>query len=202
MASETVLKPNNKVFHLFVSYELNDEEVVKSFIVNIRKVFNIEIWFDREKLQNDRCINEQIAEGIEMSEMFVCFLSRLYILSNSCIQECFHAKQLKKRIIVVMVEAVNADVDGILNGKLRINAFKEISLFKQGLSDEFKKLNKSLMNALELSFKNENESVNKKCLKKSKQNKVEQYECQLTTLMKGDLKVFTFSLFDFISFYF
>ena len=184
--------------HLFVSYELNDEIIVKNFVNNLRKQLNIEIWLDREKLNSSRSVGEQIREGIDESEMFLCFINRLYSLSSDCVDEILYAKSEKKRIIVVMLEYANVDefgeIGSVINGRLRINAYKEISAFKEGMGDEYKKLVKSLMNALDISLKIENES--RKAVKKNaKQDKLEKVDCYFSPLMKGFYFLHIFGIF-------
>ena len=176
--------------NLFVSYEPNDEIIVKNFISNLRKQLNIEVWFDKEKLNSSKSINEQIFEGISESEMFLCFMTRLYSLSENCVDEILYAKNEKKRIIFVMLEYANieelgGEIGTIINGRTKINAYKEISLFKEGFGDEFKKLLKSLINALDLSLKIESEVSCKKSIKKSKIDKYEKSDGYFSSLMKG-----------------
>jgi hypothetical protein len=179
--------------HLFVSYEVNDEILVRNFINNLRKQLNIDVWFDKEKLTSSMSVNEQIYEGISESEMFLCFMTRLYSLSDNCIDEVLYAKNEKKRILFVMLEYASGEelgeVGAIMNGRSKINAYKEISLFKDGFGDEFKKLLKSLTNVLDVSLKIEGDNHVKKSLKKSKNEKYEKNDNgYFSSLMKGKIK--------------
>jgi hypothetical protein len=191
MANESLSKTNpqqQQQSHLFISYQLHDEEIVNNFVQQLRKQLNLEIWFDKEKIKKiNKNITQQINEGIEQSELFICFISRLYSQSKNCIDEISYAKTLKKRVIVIMLESANteelADVGVIINGRLRINAYKEISLFKDAQGDEFKKLIKSLTNALDVScLKVESDKkVKKTAVKQIKQELNDNF----TFLMKG-----------------
>lgn len=191
---------SSTAWHLFVSYHWNSESIVNNLITYLRKLFKIDIWFDKEQLKLNKFDNNknEIENAIENSELFLCFINRIYCKTQSIIDQIQYAKQLKKRIIVVMLESANneelGDVGIIINGRLRINAYKEISLFKESNGDEFKRLIKSLSNTLDLapqpikvqnSLGETTKSGKKINPKQPKQQQSEVYE--LPPLLKGKI---------------
>lgn len=90
---------------LFFSYSHHDTNEVQSTRIRVldHHRFDGSIWIDTKKMEVGQDLNRMMYEGIEESTHVVCFLSRAYTESESCMFELKLARTLEKGIIPVVL---------------------------------------------------------------------------------------------------
>ena len=124
---------------IFISYCHKNEKVVHKIADRLKEVYPI--WIDRDSLIGGVKLDKEIAEGVENSILFLCFISKEYCNSEACNEEFSLAKKLKKKMLPVMLqrEAKN----GLKLTIARLNTFymfKPPDVFDPWSQDLFQKL--------------------------------------------------------------
>ena len=85
-------------------------------------------WFDLNQLTAGESISSQLAQGIQQSEYFLCFITQKYSDSKNWVLELTFASTLHKRIIPVMLEEIKmqdlGSVGFIISTCISINYFE------------------------------------------------------------------------------
>ena len=108
----------------------------------------IKAWFDENNLQHSGMLHPQLANGIQRSEKFLCFITEKYDISDNCFMELSWALTLKKTIIAVMME--NVDIRRMQRIGMIINPILRISFSEDNYQEKIVKaiLNEGLSNII------------------------------------------------------
>ena len=112
-------------FQVFISYQWDSKEKVKSCKEYLENN-HIQLWFDEDNLECAGYLHPQLARGIELSELFLCFITEKYDKSVNCFRELNWAFKHNKKIIVVMLEEIDTkelkNIGILIDPLLRINS--------------------------------------------------------------------------------
>jgi hypothetical protein len=100
MAEAQISCESNK--QLFASYCHRDQEIVHKIADELTKV-NYKIWIDRDLIQGNMLFTD-IQNGIEISHIVVCFISKNDCDSRDCMDEITLASIQKKKILPIMLD--------------------------------------------------------------------------------------------------
>ena len=92
----------NSQLHVMISYCHKQQSLAWS-IWNKLKEKKIDVWIDTVYMEGD--IFGKMAEGVQNASHVICCVSEDYFNSDACRSEAQYAKQLKKHMIFVKVEA-------------------------------------------------------------------------------------------------
>ena len=99
---------------------------------------NIKVWFDEDSLESKAYLHPQLGRGIELSDIFLCFITQNYDKSKNCELQLSWANARSKRMIFVMLE--NIDIRNLKNAGILINRSVRInSLEVEKILDEILK---------------------------------------------------------------
>jgi hypothetical protein len=87
-------------YHLFISYCHKNKQIVHKVAEKLQQKY--EIWIDLNF--NNGNLYREIANGIDESQIFVCFVSKEYCESETCCKEIQLAYDSKKIIMPIMLE--------------------------------------------------------------------------------------------------
>jgi hypothetical protein len=85
---------------LFVSYCHSDKEIVHRVADELKKL-NYKIWIDRDLIEGNMLLPD-IQNGIEIYHIVICFISKNYCKSQTCMDEITYARNQKKEILPIM----------------------------------------------------------------------------------------------------
>jgi hypothetical protein len=88
--------------NIFISYSNANRNVVYKIAEKLKANFNV--WVDIDNLKVGDNLYENIADGIRNSSLFICFISEEYCMSKCCTEELVFADNLKKKILLVMLQ--------------------------------------------------------------------------------------------------
>jgi hypothetical protein len=163
MAEAKISCESNK--QLFVSYCHRDREIVHKIADELTKV-NYKIWIDRDLIEGNMLFAD-IQNGIEISHLVICFISKNYCDSQTCMDEITLTRNQKKKILPIMLDDYfRFEQEGIRLMLSRINsfyAFKQPDTFSPWSNNHFEKLKETVFQLLS--------EICPKCSKKIKNEK-------------------------------
>lgn len=129
-------------FDLFFSYNRESSSIIVNKLLDqLKKEFKI--WIDTTNVYPDaETLDAAIQDGLDNTDVVVCFLTKLYFASSKCMLEIKYATAKSKKCIFVMLEKIPMkDVpQGLaihIEPKPRFNAYKEQSPLIQWSSSLF-----------------------------------------------------------------
>jgi hypothetical protein len=135
---------------LFVSYCHSNKEIVHRVADELTKI-NYKIWIDRDRIKGNLLLAD-IQKGIEASHIIICFISKNYCDSQTCMDEITYARNQKKKILPIMLdEFFKVEQEGIrlmLSRILSFYAFKQPDTFSPWNSNHFEKLEETIYQLL------------------------------------------------------
>ena len=135
---------------LFFSYCHSDKEIVHQILDELEKL-NYKIWIDKDLIQGN-ILFADIQNGIEISHVFISFISKKYCESKNCMVEITYAYNQNKKILPIMLDNYfKIEKEGIKLMISRINsfyAFKKPETFSPWSIDHFVKLNEAIFQLL------------------------------------------------------
>jgi hypothetical protein len=113
---------------LFVSYCHADQRIIHRIADELTKL-NYKIWIDTKDLTQENKLLANYQNAIENSHIVICFISKNYIQSDSCMVEITHAYNQKKKILPIMLDDYfKVEQEGI---QLLLSRIKSFYAFKQ-----------------------------------------------------------------------
>ena len=124
---------------IFISYCSKNKVIVHRVADELEKL-DYKIWIDRN-INAGSDLYKEIANGLENSYLFICFVSREYCESKICIKELSLAHKTDKVILPIMIDRkpTNA-VELLVADLLRFNAYKDGDKFDPWSQNLFEKL--------------------------------------------------------------
>jgi hypothetical protein len=126
-------------YDVYISYNHDYDHQVKTLHYELSISHNIPCWF--EDLMSNRLLFEDLSKGIRSSKVFICCLSKKYAESKYCIDELIYAYNLRKKILVLMLDNLSENDLGTiglvikkLNNKLLVYEY-ENGLLEASVSD-------------------------------------------------------------------
>ena len=148
MAEAQISCESNK--QLFASYCHRDQEIVHKIADELTKV-NYKIWIDRDLIEGNMLLPD-IQNGIEISHLIICFISKTYCDSQNCMNEITLAYNQKKKILPIMLDDYfKVEKKGIKFMISQINsfyAFKQPDTFSPWNNNHFEKLKGTIFQLL------------------------------------------------------
>jgi uncharacterized protein with NAD-binding domain and iron-sulfur cluster len=136
--------------HLFVSYSHSNKDIVHRVADELIKL-NYKIWIDRD-LTEGHMLFADIQNGIEISHLIICFISKTYCDSQNCMNEITLAYNQKKKILPIMLDDYfKVEKKGIKFMISQINsfyAFKQPDTFSPWNNNHFEKLKGTIFQLL------------------------------------------------------
>ena len=138
---------DDAVNQLFISYCSKNKQIVLSIADELQKL-KYDVWIDRDLVPGIHLYTE-IANGLNNSHIFICFISKDYCKSACCLKELSLAHDLRKRILPIMLERdVCNGVDLLVSNVNRFEAFKKDDKLEPWSQSNFEKLNKLINQVL------------------------------------------------------
>lgn len=103
--------------YAFISYAHSDQDRVEGLICFLRESYRI--WLDSD-INAATEYNDQIAERIENTEIFIACISENYLASDYCMDEIMYARSMGRPVLLVFFENVSLP-RGL---KLRVNRYQ------------------------------------------------------------------------------
>jgi len=120
-------------FDVFISYNWDVKPAVKQLYQELTSKHNLRVWLDEYELGQSRLADE-LASAIDNSSVFLCCITKKYSESENCKDELDFAKNLKKKMVVLMFERIDMEELGgvgfIIGPKVRFNCYKNPEMFK------------------------------------------------------------------------
>lgn len=95
---------------VFVSYSHKDSEFAQR-LNSMLKSQNFEVWIDWESIQAGKPFSNEIVKGIERAHSFIFIVNQHSLTSEICNQEIAHARLHNKRIIPLIRQKIDGDVE-------------------------------------------------------------------------------------------
>lgn len=137
-------QPETHEYDAFISYQWGIKDDVEKFHNNLTSQ-NIKAWRDvtENGMKTDNeSIFKQIANGIDKSKVFLCFLTKGYCKSDNCKSEINYAHKTKKRIIYLMIEKedhIDNEMIFIMGNKLYTHCYKNPNNWWEANFEEIRK---------------------------------------------------------------
>ena len=125
--------------YIFISYAHKDKESIYSIIERMISD-NYRVWYD-EGIDPGTEWDENIAEHVEKSDLFIAFISNNYLDSDNCKDELNYARDLKKSRLLVYIEP---DVVLPKGMAMRLNRIQSIHKYTYTDEEQFYKKNPDL----------------------------------------------------------
>ncbi len=93
---------NQLEFDIFLSYNWDHKAHVEKLYQKLQQL-NLTVWIDDVELDNSD-LDEQLANGIAKSRVFMCCVTKKYSQSENCKKEFSFATTKQKPMIVLMLE--------------------------------------------------------------------------------------------------
>jgi len=107
------IKSNSNDFDVFISFQWDLSDQVKSFHEKLNNQNNIKTY--RNVIQYDNNNQPGLAEKtvqiIKSSKIFICFLTKKYVETVNCMKELTYAHSIGKRVLPIYIE--NIDIKDI-----------------------------------------------------------------------------------------
>jgi hypothetical protein len=136
---------------LYFSYCHRDNQIVHRVALELSKV-NYKIWIDTKDLIQGQDLYKNIQNGIELSHVVICFMSKSYFESKTCMNEITFAFNLKKTILPIMLDTYfkveNQGIKFMISRLIRFDAFKPPNTFCPWSNDIFEKLKETIFQLL------------------------------------------------------
>jgi hypothetical protein len=134
----------------FLSYCHSNKEIVHKVADELIKI-NCKIWIDRD-LTEGHMLFADIQNGIEISHLVICFISKTYCDSQNCMNEITLAYNQKKKILPIMLDDYfKVEKKGIKFMISQINsfyAFKQPDTLSPWNNNHFEKLKGTIFQLL------------------------------------------------------
>ena len=131
------MNKNNQ--NIFLSYSRSNKNIVWKIADRLRDIYPI--WIDRDRLTGGVRLDKAIADGVRSSILIICFISKAYCESDACNEEFALAKELKKKMLPVMLEREATNGIELTISKLnKFYAFKEKDVFNPWSEGLYQKL--------------------------------------------------------------
>ncbi len=115
-------------FDIFLSYNWDSKDLVKSLYQKLTNDLNYRVWLDDNQLDS-RSLFEQLCEGINLSKCVLCIVTKKYASSDNCVREINFASSCRKPLVVVMLERLEivelGSVGFIIAPLTRFNFYKQ-----------------------------------------------------------------------------
>jgi hypothetical protein len=135
-------------FDIFLSYQWDNKTEVKELYTKLNNELVYRVWIDDNELYATASLYDQIAQGIDNSLCLVACVTEKYIQSENCKLEIEYAQTKKIPIICIMLERMPLDQTGsvclLVNGKMRLNFYKQNDKTNLWSGDIFEKLKESI----------------------------------------------------------
>ena len=106
------MSESNKMYDIFISYQWGIQEQVAKFHKKLELSTKYKIWRDENALrQSTEGLYDQLAQNINRSKVFLCFLTKKYIASPNCKRELEFAARISKAIIYLMIEKIDVKTE-------------------------------------------------------------------------------------------
>ena len=93
---------------VFISYHLDIKQQVIEVFNELKKHFKV--WCDDDDMRhNTETLNQQLANAIRKSKIFLCFLTQKYFQSDICKREIKYSDRYDKKIIIIDIEEINKE---------------------------------------------------------------------------------------------
>ncbi|UBF30745.1 TIR domain-containing protein (plasmid) [Kovacikia minuta CCNUW1] len=93
--------PPGRSLDVFISYSAVDADFARRLNDALQNQGK-STWFDQENIASDVDSQQEVFQGVEMSNNFVFVLSPSSVNSSSCIEEIQYARKLNKRIVTIL----------------------------------------------------------------------------------------------------
>ncbi|HEX2620313.1 MAG TPA: TIR domain-containing protein, partial [Phototrophicaceae bacterium] len=100
----------------FISYSRKDGDFTRRLNNELTKLGR-DIWIDWEDIPRGTDFLNEIYEGIESADTFIFVVSRHSLTSEICNYELAHARQFNKRIIPLIRQRIEGDLEKIVKGE-------------------------------------------------------------------------------------
>ena len=95
-------------YNVYISYNWRQKKDIKQLDTKLKSI-GYKAWRDERKLQtNNAPLSSVAALAIRKSSLFLCCITSKYCESNYCSSEIEFASALKKPMIALMIENINA----------------------------------------------------------------------------------------------
>ncbi len=115
-------------FDIFLSYNWDSKDLVKSLYQKLTEELNYSVWLDDNQLDS-RSLFEQLCEGIKLSKCVLCVVTKKYTESDNCVREINFASSCRKPLVVIMLERLDimdlGSVGFIIAPLTRLNFYKQ-----------------------------------------------------------------------------
>lgn len=99
-------KPDSNQFDVFISYNREFDQDVKTLYYELTVTYELNIWLD-EFDRTPTSLTDENSKGIHQSKVFLCCCSKKYCDTSFCTDEFMLARRLKKPIAMLMLEKMN-----------------------------------------------------------------------------------------------
>ena len=126
----------NTQFDLFISYpkETKWKPIISNVLFELRNRYKISFWVDYEQTESNRDLLKDARNGIQISNLFLCFLNRDYFLSFNCKEELKHAiKAYKEKMFILLDSECEKTLKSFIPNEddyVKVEAYKELNFFQ------------------------------------------------------------------------
>ena len=96
-------------YDVFISYNWKLKKEVKQLESKLKSVGGWRVWRDERKMQSNHSpLSSVTALALRRSAVFLCLITNRYCESNHCSLEIEFASALKKTMVALLIEKINA----------------------------------------------------------------------------------------------
>nr|MBX2844328.1 TIR domain-containing protein [Flammeovirgaceae bacterium] len=106
--SSSISKIGILTSEVFISYSQKDADFARKLNLKLQS-FRKTTWFDQESIASASNFEEEIKNGIAISDNFLFVISPDSLASEFCVEEVTYAAENNKRFITVLLDDVNPD---------------------------------------------------------------------------------------------
>jgi hypothetical protein len=89
---------------VFISYHRKSSSGFSNNMKRELEKNGIKCWLDDSEMNKYSTIYKAMADGVEKSDFIILCINREYSQSDACKSEAYHAKELNKHIIALIME--------------------------------------------------------------------------------------------------
>ena len=128
-------------YDIFISYNSEIKDKVIRLYRKLTQKHKLRVWLDQYEIGSSR-YSEELSHAILNSKIFLCCITKKYTESENCKDEICYAKNLKKKMIVLMFERLTiSDLGGvgfIICPLVRSNCYKDPKILENFSGRKFK----------------------------------------------------------------